>query len=205
MKICIISDTHEQQDKLVLPQADLLIFCGDITYTGDRIKTLEFVDWFDSQPHKHKIFIAGNHDFLYEDSIFPYDSPFRKNYLYNQAISIDGYIIYASPYTPKFGNWAFMKKRGDEIANEWKKIPQDTDILITHGPPQGILDKTRRGVNAGCYDLMKRVKEIKPQLHAFGHIHEGYGQVEKDGTIFVNASNCDEFYNIKNPPIVVEI
>ena len=205
MKICIISDTHEQEKELIVPKADLLIHCGDLSYQGDRIKILEFVHWFDSQPHKHKIFIAGNHDFLYEDSIFPFDSPFRKNYLYNQAISIEGYIIYASPYTPKFGNWAFMKKRGDEISNEWKKIPQDTDILITHGPPMGILDKTRRGDNAGCYDLMKRVEEIKPKLHAFGHIHEGYGQVEKDGTIFVNASNCDEFYEIKNAPIVVEI
>ena len=220
MRVVCISDTHEQHRKLKIPDGDLLIHAGDITYNGDGPAIKDFLDWFKAQPHRNKIFVAGNHDFWFEC-----DNPDQlgKNnpdgedftYLHDEAfiLPVDSksnkYLkVWGSPFTPTFGSWAFMKDRGDEIAKVWNKIPYDTDILITHGPPAGILDETPPkwgSKHAGCWDLMAKVKLIKPKLHVFGHIHHGYGKTEKHGTIFVNASSCDENYDAVNPAIVVDL
>ena len=102
-------------------------------------------------------------------------------------------------------DWAFNKKRGTEIAKFWKKIPSNTDILITHGPPFGKLDTNANQYKTGCDDLLKTVEKIKPKYHIFGHIHEAYGMLETNATTFINASILDEHYKIKNSPIVFEI
>jgi Icc-related predicted phosphoesterase len=117
-------------------------------------------------------------------------------------MTVLGLKIYGSPITPRFYNWAFMADRGNDIAGWWAAIPDDTDILVTHGPPHGIGDLVR-GRHTGCLELLKRVHEVKPTLHVFGHIHEGYGiyQSEEMETIFANAAHMDGDYSPVNPPL----
>jgi Icc-related predicted phosphoesterase len=117
---------------------------------------------------------------------------------------IDGINIWGSPVSPWFYDWAFNRKRGDDIRKHWDKIPPSTDILITHGPPYGILDKTKRGELVGCKDILPLIEKIKPRLHVFGHIHEENGMKKIGETIFVNGSVLDERYNLVNEVVEVE-
>jgi predicted phosphodiesterase len=119
---------------------------------------------------------------------------------------IGGYKIYGSPWQPEFYNWAFNLKRGEECAKMWEKIPEDTDILLTHGPPVGHGDKCNSGHNAGCVDLLARITDhVKPLFHVFGHIHEGYGATTNGHTVFVNPSTCTFSYKPSNPPLVFDL
>ena len=195
--------------KVVVPECDMLLCAGDISYRGKEKNIRKFLQWFQSTPAKYKIFIAGNHDFLFEKN--PEQAQVILNdypdiiYLENSSVTIEGLKIWGSPWTPEFYNWAF-NAFPKKIRSIWSQIPDDTDILITHGPPRRILDKTYwREEHVGCPWLMKNVQRIKPKLHVFGHIHEGYGMVEKDGTIFVNASSCTLQYKPTNKPIEVEL
>lgn len=206
MKFVLISDTHNRHEKLKVPEGEVLIHAGDITGAGSLKDTLEFFRWFGNLPHQHKIFIGGNHDFLLENTSFDLKQylPPGVTYLQDTKIEIEGIKIYGSPYTPEFFNWAFMKKRGTEIKAIWDKIPDGIDVLVTHGPPFKILDTTSKDVNAGCEDLLDKVLRIKPKIHAFGHIHEGYGRQEREGTQFFNASVLNQYYELVNPPFVLD-
>lgn len=205
MRIVCLSDTHNQQ--IDTPDGDILIHAGDATVRGTHEEILEFNAWFSLLPHKHKIFVAGNHDWLFETNPVMARALLDKNivYLQDKAVEIDGIRIYGSPWQPRFYDWAFNLDRGREMAEKWEMIPPDTDILITHGPPSGILDRTAYGDLAGCEELIKKVIEIRPKAHIFGHIHEGYGSLEDFGVQFINASNCNESYYPVNPPIVFDI
>ncbi len=213
-RIICISDTHNCNEQIAVPDGDILIHSGDATIRGTIPEIETFNDWFANLPHKYKIFVAGNHDWLFETN----NSYARKMldssiiYLQDSFVKIEGLKIYGSPYQPRFYDWAFNLMRGAELAAKWKLIQNDIDILITHGPPHGILDEVPRKLwieNTGCEELLKKVEEIayfgKLKLHVFGHIHCGYGQKEEFGVKFVNASTCDEEYNPTQPPIVVEI
>ncbi len=113
---------------------------------------------------------------------------------------------YSSPYQPEFCDWAFnLPINSPQIKQVWAKIPDHVDVLITHGPPANILDLTFLGQHVGCPQLLQRIKQIKPRLHVFGHIHEGYGREEQDSTIFVNASTCNLRYKPSQPPIIVDL
>jgi hypothetical protein len=113
-------------------------------------------------------------------------------------------VIYGTPWQPEFFNWAFNLPRGEKLKEKWDMIPVDTDILITHGPPFGKLDYVRYGnENVGCEELMKRVEEIKPKIHVFGHIHEGYGYVFDGNTHYINASVLNDRYEYRNKPVNV--
>lgn len=209
MKILFLSDTHGQHRKLKnLPQADMLIHAGDVSQRGEDHEVEDFIKWFSKLEYQYKIFIAGNHDFYFEDEtvnriqrMLPPDA----YYLCDTGVTIEGVNIWGSPITPTFFNWAFNRDRGKEIAKYWSKIPKNTDVLITHGPPFGILDLTKAGLNVGCEDLLKKVKSIKPKYHLFGHIHETYGEYQNAHTIFCNGSILDENYAIANQPILFEI
>jgi Icc-related predicted phosphoesterase len=119
-------------------------------------------------------------------------------------VIIDGTKFYGSPWQPWFYDWAFNLQRCPEIRSKWELIPEGIDILITHGPPYGIEDLTARGDKAGCHDLLEVVEKIKPRVHIFGHIHEGYGINAIDGTTFINANSYNHNYRRLNPPVVYE-
>lgn len=208
MTLTLISDTHFRHNQLELLGGDILIHAGDLCGYGTEDEVIVFLKWFEEQPYTHKIFIAGNHDWFFE--IYDKESidkiiPANINYLNDSGIEIEGFKIWGSPVQPEFCDWAFNRKKGADINKHWELIPKDTDILITHGTPFGILDRTASNYNAGCEMLLKKVNQIKPKLHIFGHIHEGYGMIEKDTTIFVNASSANLRYQLVNAPIVLEI
>ena len=221
LKLVCISDTHDAQDKITddMPDGDILICAGDITGRGEISQILRFNEWVGSlKKYKHSILIAGNHDFCFQDK-FNRDLMTNCTFLHDSSITIDGIKFTGSPWTPKFGPWAFMKPRGEPLVRVWENIPKDTDVLITHGPPRGIMDAVPRKkmvpgermerdftVRTGCKDLAQFIKyQIKPSTSVFGHIHEGYGVVEQDDITFVNASIMNGSYDPVNKPIVVEV
>ena len=204
MKIILISDTHNNHN-FRIPKGDVLIHAGDVSSRGTKKEINDFIKWFQSQPHTYKIFIAGNHDFYLEKIVDTKIEIPDIIYLNDSGCEINGIKFWGSPIQPTFYNWAFNRKRGVEIKKHWDLIPKDTDVLITHGPPHKVLDETLNGDYAGCKELRKKVLEIKPKLHVFGHIHEGYGKLLRNEIIFVNASLFDEKYKGTNDPITVEI
>lgn len=214
MRVVCISDTHNCNEQIVVPDGDLLIHSGDATVNGTVDEIVEFDRWFSRLPHRRKIFVAGNHDWLFERDDRAARSLLSKDieYLRDSSTEVDGLQIYGSPWQPRFFDWAFNLNRGPEMAEKWRLIPDDVDILITHGPPHGILDAVPRawGIeNAGCEELRKRVDAIaaasKLKAHIFGHIHCGYGTEIVSGVRFVNGSNCDEQYRPTQLPIVFDI
>ena len=206
MKIVCISDTHNQHNEINIPEGDILIHAGDFTTLGKFDEITSFNSWLGELPHKHKIIIAGNHDRLFES-----DPNLAKSlitnaiYLQDSGIEIEGLNIWGTPVSPRFYDWAFNKDRGEEIKKYWDLIPKNTDILITHCPPYNILDMTYSGEYVGCYDLAKKIKVIKPKICIFGHIHQSYGMIKKDGIIYINACSLDEQYKPKHEPIVIEL
>ncbi len=211
-RIVAISDTHSRHEKMpALPDGDILIHAGDATVRGSFDEIVEFNRWFSLLPHKHKILVAGNHDWLFEKSPEMARALMTNAiYLQDNFVEVEGLKIYGAPWQPRFFDWAFNVNRGVAIAQKWSLIPSDTDVLITHGPPHGILDTvTDRGTGekeaVGCEELLPAVKRIKPRAHIFGHIHAGYGQVEIDGIQFINASICNEVYAPVHAPIVIEL
>lgn len=208
MQIVAISDTHGKHHDVKVPDGDILIHCGDVTRGGTKEQVLDFLEWFAEQKHAHKIFVAGNHDFFFEETdLKKIRRIIRKEiiYLNDSSIEIKGVKFWGSPITPCFNNWAFNRNRGAEIKKHWDLIPNDTDVLITHGPPFGILDETVYGKRTGCEELLLRVYHVKPKFHIFGHIHEDYGSFTKGETTFVNASVLDDWYEMKNKPVVLDL
>jgi len=204
LNLVLISDSHGKHDQLSLPSGDVIMHAGDVTSRGTEAEILEFLDWFENLDYQHKIFVAGNHDFFFENA--PTEKiaemiPPSVTYLNDSGTVIEGVNIWGSPITPWFFDWAFNRQRGAEIKKHWDLIPKDTDILITHGPAHGILDKTTSGVAAGCEELLKKINQTDIKLHLSGHIHEGYGELIADGVRYINASVLDLQYRQVNPPI----
>ena len=200
MKITAISDTHGKHKQLKLNGGDLLIHSGDISSFGNKEEIICFLEWFSSQNYKHKVFIAGNHDFCFENQFQDINIPDSITYLNDSGAEIEGVHIWGSPITPTFCNLAFNRDRGDEINMHWNKIPINTDILITHGPPYGVLDETEIYFKAGCKNLLEKINQLNLKYHIFGHIHEAFGVVKKDNVTYINASSVDLKYKIRNLP-----
>ena len=213
-RIIVLSDTHNAHNEIIVPDGDILIHAGDATAQGTIEEITAFGNWFRSLPHQYKIFVAGNHDWLFESSPALARQLIEETiYLQDSFVEIENLKIYGSPWQPRFFDWACNLMRGGELAAKWNLIPNDTNVLITHGPPFEILDAAPRGgslpdENVGCADLRQRVEELASfgnlKLHVFGHIHCAYGTAEKFGVNFVNASNCDESYEPVNSPIVID-
>lgn len=206
MKLVLLSDTHMGHEDVVVPSGDILVHSGDATFKGSIKEVSAFGKWFSSLPHKYKIFVAGNHDWLFEKqpalakSLLP-----NIIYLEDSFVEIEGLRIWGSPVQPWFCDWAFNKIRGAEIKRHWDMIPENLDLLVTHGPPYGILDECPGDGHVGCADLLNAVYRVKPKIHLFGHIHEGSGIVIKDGITFVNGSIMDGMYNVMHQPRVIEL
>jgi Icc-related predicted phosphoesterase len=210
IKICTISDTHNQFDKIKIPKCDILIHAGDISLWGkfqhlEKIMR-EFQGLKISGIVKKIILISGNHDVFFEQNRDIVKRIVDKiTYLEDSATKIGSLKIYGSPWTPRFGDWAFNLDRGHDIKHKWRLIPKDTDILISHGPPFGIRDFGYGGIHVGCKDLLDIVNKVNPKIHIFGHCHSGYGTTFKNETLFINASICNSKYKMVNNPILFEI
>ena len=181
MRIWHISDTHTYHGLLEVPDnLDMVIFSGDCSNPMNHIinepEVLNVLTWFATVEAKHKIMIAGNHDSSIESKLVSKKiiESYGIIYLENDDITIEGLKIWGSPITPTFGTWSFMKSRS-KIHRIWDTIPDDTDIVVTHGPPKGILDLTYDFSNniyrCGCNSLLKRMIAIQPKFNMFGHIH----------------------------------
>ena len=217
MKILCLSDTHNQHSSIPSRfinnedgSIDTIIHAGDMTGRGTKKEVLPFLKWFNELPFKNKILIAGNHDFWFEeasntevkDTLAYFDT---ITYLNDNGIEIDGIKFWGSPVTPWFHNWAFNRVE-EKINEHWNLIPNDINVLITHGPPYLTLDATRMGLRVGCPRLANKIKGLSDlKVHVFGHIHEADGIVEKNGVTYVNASILDLYYEVKNSPVILSI
>jgi len=228
LKIVIISDTHSGHNQLQLPPGDILIHCGDFSKSRTKLNTKEYTDflaWFTSQQHRTKVLIAGNRDdFMHtevchkyrgrsleeiekvqdlftknKDIIYLLDSGYKHS---EHGVSLN---IWGSPWTRLYGKEgkAFQVST-QELKQKWDLIPEDTNILITHGPPLGFCDQNLAKHHSGCPELLKTVNKVKPQVHMFGHIHEGYGIQDTADTLFINAASIDKVTKkLTNDPIVI--
>lgn len=218
MKLTFISDTHTKHNLVgsLLPGGDVIIHAGDVSSMGYKHEIQQFLKWFNSlDNYTHKIFIAGNHDWGFQDSpdmckelLEFYD---KVTYLEdNLEVIGDDYStavkVYGSPWQPEFYNWAFnLPRNGEELKDKWDNIPMNTDILITHGPPWGHLDTIKgESIPLGCELLTEQIKVVKPKIHVFGHIHSGYGYKFDGDTHYFNAAVLGEKYIFENKPFNVE-
>jgi Icc-related predicted phosphoesterase len=216
LKIILLSDTHQKHHELTLPEADIIIHAGDISGRGSYAAVENFLQWFSKQKANYMVFIAGNHDIGLEnpqwDMIRLLEYYPEITYLNNSGTIIEGINIFGSPVSPTFGRgWAFNRDRGQEIKAEWDKIPEGTDILITHSPPYGkgdlLIPRHRRSnedPNVGCRDLLDAIKRVRPSISLSGHIHSGYGVIVEDGITYINAAVLNDDYMYVNPPIIIE-
>lgn len=233
-RIVCLSDTHERETGLVVPDGDVLVHAGDFTGRGTFPAIAKFATWLSKWPHTHKVVIAGNHDMTLED-ISDLKSPRYMDgtrrlpkgqdttsrsialrmivdrglvYLEDSGATIAGLKFYGSPWTPAFRNWAFNLDRGSKgMLSVRTKIPSDVEVLISHGPPFGILDSTVDAMHQGCVALERRVFHL-PAIKAciFGHLHRDGGQtVDIHGVKFVNAAICDDDYEPIHPIQVIDI
>ncbi len=204
MKLICISDTHNKHKQIPIPEGDVLIHAGDITEGGTKREVVDFLEWFSSQPHEHKIFIAGNHDFFFEkynEEEIQEIIPENVHYLKEKGINLNGIKFWGSPVTPGDGTWAFNRKQIQEIDAHWEQIPKDTQVLISHTPPYKIKDVLNNGKHIGCASLLKTIKNREIEFHIFGHVHDSYGITTVSGTKFINASCLDNKYRYLHPPL----
>ncbi|XP_076443686.1 metallophosphoesterase MPPED2-like [Babylonia areolata] len=213
-----------------IPDGDVLIHCGDFSMGGDPSEIIQFDSFMGRLSHPVKLVIAGNHEMTFEDYFYGgHPVLLRKQlglsqeastqevvagckallqnslYLEDEVISICGIKLYGSPWVPSFGSWGFSLTRGQNLLEKWNRIPSDTDILITHGPPCGYGDSVPGGDHAGCVELLNTVvKRVKPKFHVFGHIHSGYGMWSNGTTTFINSAICDNRYKAKRDPVVFD-
>ena len=219
MKIAMISDTHSltiPDDQM--PEADVLVHAGDMCSTGRLREVVAQAAWLErlsQEKYADVVVIAGNHDFALEafykenkekelrEKIFNK----RVHYLRDSGVTIGGLHFYGMPWQPRFYDWAFNEDRGLKMKRWTEQIPMYTDVLVTHGPPHGILDFVgySGGLRVGCEDLFDRVKIVKPRLHVFGHIHSAYGYKLSEGTEYFNAAVVNERYEMAHEPWVTEI
>lgn len=195
MRIVHISDTHNRHRQLTkLPEGDVIVHSGDFTMAGTEAEALDFMEWFCDLPYRHKVFIAGNHDFcLRGASLDGLDE--NCHYLCNSGVRIDGVKFYG---VPMFFEDAISGRAGNDFMN----IPADTDVLVTHQPPEDILDFSDE-IHYGDSFLWRRVTLVRLKLHLFGHIHKAAGMAERNGTVFSNGAVLGEGYNLTDTDICV--
>lgn len=219
MKIIAISDTHGAHNHLTKELNEIyqkspdsiIVHSGDACYEGSKYEAVEFLEWYGNLPFKTKLFIAGNHDFPFEYSLFRLDyiemdelaKKLNIQILYNNFYNINGFKILASSHIPNLKNWAFCS---DENVRErfYSNIEQDADIVISHSPPLGIGDVVQYQ-SVGCEYLRKYIDTNKPKIVINGHIHEGFGVKEVNGTRIFNCAILNEHYMSFNKITIIEL
>ena len=218
LRITFISDTHNKHKQLtsLLPGGDLIVHAGDLSSLGYQHEIQSFCTWFNKlENYDHKVFISGNHDFMFEKDPAQAKEIWTSykdiDYLQDEVMGIQigdnpEIKIYGSPWQPEFYNWAFnLPRNGAELEAKWAAIPNDIDILITHGPAHGYLDRVMGGwENLGCEKLTEAIKIKKPKIHVCGHIHSGYGYIFDGDTHYINACVLNEGYNFTNKPLTID-
>ena len=213
MKICTMSDVHNKISLMSPEPADLLIIAGDLTYSGTVPELLAFNEALGALKPKYKeiLVLAGNHDVHFYN--YPEEAKSiltNARYLEDEQFIYEGTKFYFSPWIPVIGIWAFEYPSDDAARYIWSRIPDDTDVLVTHGPPSGVgmleySDNEYVSGGCGCPILAEAIQRVRPKYHIFGHIHEGYGSVEKEGTTFFNVSSLKRDYVTINPPVIFYI
>ena len=217
MRLVLMSDTHGYHADVKVPEGDVLVHAGDYT-RGDlgRAEFRSFLQWLEARPHVRKILVSGNHDGqsqLWPDLARAMIAEYAPSvtYLQDNGVEIDGVHFWGSPYTPTFYNWFHMRDRGPDIRRHWDLIPDDIDVLVTHGPAYRQLDWSNYSKeHVGCRDLYEAILRVRPKAHVCGHVHGGYGTTElvhDDGskTQMINSSVCNEQYKPVNAPWVFEV
>ncbi|MEM9259863.1 MAG: metallophosphatase domain-containing protein [Bacteroidota bacterium] len=207
MQLTLLADTHGLHRQLPELAGEVLIHAGDFCGPDRKALPVDFFDWLADLDFRHKILIAGNHDFIAEEQpdFFVACLPPEVIYLEDDGCWIEGYHFWGSPVTPNLPSWAFGKHQQQSLHPHWEKIPATVDILITHTPPAGTLDQSSAGYELGCPELSSALPRIKPKLHVFGHVHNSYGEVKEGGIHFVNAANMKSGGGLSNLPIEVTL
>jgi Icc-related predicted phosphoesterase len=222
LRVITVADTHLFHNEIDIPEGDVLVHCGDFSRTGHVNEIRRVNGWLQEigPRFRYVLVVAGNHDQCFcpkkaselireEAKRVLLQGTANVRYLEDESTWIDDVEFYGSPWQPEFCDWGFnLPRNSEELKEKWAAIPETTDVLITHGPPKGVLDLNRRDSFAcGCELLHDRIRELQPTYHLFGHIHEGYGvnQYILRPTVCVNASVCNERYEPLNQPIVLEI
>lgn len=191
MKLAIFSDTHATHGRINIPDADILIFAGDMTHCRTSQDVANFNNFLGSLPHKHKIVIGGNHDHrLARDPGKAKALLSNAVYLQDECVVISGITIYGTPWQPTFNDYAcdaFALPRGKALKEKWDMIPPKIDILVTHAPPLGIFDQDGP-ISHGCSELAAAVAKLKPKYHIFGHIHSHHGMIKIGSTSYINCN-----------------
>ena len=229
IRVICMSDSHgfhKDIPKSQIHEADLLLFAGDCSLWGNPVDIKGAKEFIESIPAKHRVVISGNLDLCFDseriDCFLPFIDQFGINhddfkiakkeflenakftYLEHESYEVLGLKIFGSPYTPTFGDFAFQTT-SETAPQIWSKVPEDTDIVICHGPPQGACDRTNAGINAGCPELRKAIERVQPALMVFGHIHEGHGHSKIGDTLCCNVALVNSQRVITNPPTYIDL
>lgn len=217
--VCM-SDTHSRKLQIDVPAGDVLLHAGDMTKIGQPGEFVQFSKLMQSLPHKYKVVIPGNHELGLDPTAgrgATYNMAGGKRdeclksitdciFLEDHWVKINGIKIYGSPWQPEFAGWAYNLDRGAPLQKVWEKIPDDTDVLMTHGPPIRHGDLCNSGLRAGCVDLMRTIQtRVHPKYHVFGHIHEDPGMTSDGETYYINASTCNRQYRAVQDCIVFDV
>ncbi len=192
-RVTVISDTHCRHSEIKMPAGDLLIHCGDMfdlfSRTPQRVSAID--SWFGKQSFEKIIVTGGNHDRQIEAELAHRSQPLANAHFLNEGlIEFRGLKIFAAAWVPYLSKHAFYKDQS-ALAKVWAGVPSDIDILVTHTPPQGILDKSRAGQSLGCPSLADEMQRISPRVHCFGHVHASAGHQRIGDTLFINASSIE--------------
>jgi Icc-related predicted phosphoesterase len=220
MRYWLISDTHNHHRELKVPDGiDVVIHCGDESTSRkdwkNELESRAFFEWYSALEIDVKIFVPGNHSVAIEQGLVRPEQFPKVCFLIHDQIELEGLVIFGTPYTPTFFDWAFMRDR-EKLDIVWQSIPENVDLLITHGPPKGYMDvtsdaNTREPIHVGSLSLTRQVKQrIKPIVHAFGHIHDeprirNFGIVRDDEITFINCSCCTLRSQLVNHGMIVDI
>ena len=203
MRIAFISDLHGFLPKP--PPSDLMVIAGDIAVDRGQGKWFldKFMPW--CKDYMNPIYATfGNHDRTEDPTIrelLNQNAPPNLEFLVDQSRLIAGKRFYFTPWSPRYGDWAWMKSDFD-LDGVYEKIPWNTQILVSHSPPRGYCDINMQYERCGSQALLARIDQL-PLLEKVicGHIHEGKGSftsVEK-WTVH-NVSAVDEYYNLYSDP-----